>query len=96
MMWRSRGFKDGQISIAGAPVDVRDYLITTPQLTDAQIAHLTRSSAWTLITEEEEAPPAPDITPAPAPAQALAPVAGGDTSPEPAPKRRGRPKKVSP
>lgn len=95
-MWRARGFKAGEISIAGAPVEVRDYLIITPHLTPAQVAHLTRSSAWTLINGEDEAAPAPDLTPAPtpAPAQAPAPVAGGDTSPEPAPKRRGRPKKV--
>lgn len=91
-MWRSRGFKEGVLSIAGAPVAVEGYIITTPDLTPAQVEHLTRSSAWTLLAEAPAAPALSPLEEAEAPAAPA--TLEGEQSPTPAPaKRRGRPRK---
>ncbi len=89
-MWRARGFANGYINIAGGRVEVREHLIAHPEsLTPAQVEHLTRSPAWTHI-----APAVEPLAPTEQPPEAR--EVEGEQSPEPAPKRRGRPKKVSP
>lgn len=88
-MYRSKRFRNGQISIAGELATIEEYLITSA-LSDAQKAHLESSPAWMLI-EEPTREPSPRAT---SEEEAPEPVKQAEAEEEkPKPKRRGRPRK---
>lgn len=84
-MYRSKRFRNGQISIAGELATIEDYRITSA-LSEPQKAHLESSPAWDLIEEptREPSPRAASKEKAPEPVE---------QAEKPKPKRRGRPRK---
>ena len=101
-MWRIAQLKDARaLNLAGGVVEVRDHLLQPPAegLTEPQLDHLTRSSAWTWTGPTEAAKPSRTYPPTDAPEEGEGSKGGSvatfsSEAAEPAPKRRGRPRKT--
>lgn len=102
-MWRAKVKDLKNLNLAGRVVEVRDHLLQTPaeELTAEQVAHIQASSAWEWIGHDAPAK-TPTRTPPPAePSEEGEGSKGGNTATfseapaeeQPAPKKRGRPRK---